>query len=126
MVAPNTEEVSFVVALPGWEVLYYVKGGDFSAVAVIAWGVILGSDGVSHVHPVTVGAAEWPLDQERPLCSPDGDVSYNGKNWPTVWAWLDEMKTTEPTALAISHAPTGVLALDKYRHKFAIPHGDGS
>ncbi len=121
---PNTEEVSFVVALPGWEVLYYIKGGDFKAISVIAWGVVMNGD-AARVYPVEVGAAEWPLIEERPLCSPDGYVSYGEKSWPTVWAWLDDMKLTEPPDFSIPHASTGVLALDKYRHKFAVPHGDG-
>ena len=119
MPAPNTEEVTFVVALPNWEVLYYLKDGDFKTESVVAWGVILDSDGKTHVHPVLIGD-ERALSDIRPLLSPDGDVSYGAKSWPTVWAWLDDMKKTDAAPdFAIPRAPAGVTVLDSFRNRFA-------
>ena len=34
----NTE-VSFVFAFPGWEVLYYFKGGRFESTQIVAWAI---------------------------------------------------------------------------------------
>ena len=34
-----TDDVAFVMALPGWDVLYYFHGGRFETAPIVAWGV---------------------------------------------------------------------------------------
>ena len=125
------ENVAFVMALPGWEVCYYLKGGRFETAPVVAWGVTA-QDGVFvRATPVTSDLA-WSYDDERTICTPDGDVTCGDlERWDSLWAWLDEMKRRErdePDELPAERAapPTAgphpkVLALDNFRHKL---HGD--
>lgn len=120
-------EVTFVVALPGWDVLYYFKGGRFETTPIIAWAVFV-DGGMTRAIPVT-SDVEWALDDSRPICTPDGDVTLGDlEHWSSVWTWLDDMKKREqndPRALPPSpnvkigdphSAP--VLALDAFRDKF--------
>ena len=121
-------EVTFVVALPGWDVLYYFKGGRFETTTVIAWGIFVDENGFTRVSPVT-SDVQWSLDDDRPICTPDGDVTLGDlERWPSVWAWLDDMKKREvnnPESLPPTPSiPLGnkrgapVLALDSFRGKF--------
>lgn len=123
----DTEAVNFVVALPGWEVLYYFKGGRFETAHVIAWAIVPDADSFAHTYPITTDS--WALEDSRPVCTPDGDVTCGDlEHWSSVWDWLDDMKKREaddPRSLPPSPPtkigdPKGapVLALDAFRTKF--------
>jgi hypothetical protein len=129
-------EVTFVTAMPGWEVLYYFKGGRFETSPVIAWGVHAVEGTFVRAAPVTADLA-WALDDDRTLCTPDGDVTCGElEKWPTVWAWLEDMQrreTEEPGALPPERPPARVpsdgnapIVLDNFRRKFQKQEGDGS
>jgi hypothetical protein len=125
-------EVSFVVAMPGWEVLTYVKGGQFETAPIVSWAIVGDTDTETFkLKPVTA-ALTISVDEDFPICSPDGDVTegITGK-WATVWQWLVEMQDREargtlderPTAPPPPDAPNTVV-LDTYRRKFQQPPGD--
>ena len=70
---PDTE-VSFVLAFPGWEILYYFRGGRFETAPVVAWAIHEVDGGFARAVPVTSDIA-WSIDDDRALCTPDGDVT---------------------------------------------------
>jgi len=124
----DDENVAFVMAFPGWSVLYYMRGGRFESAPIVAWGVTA-QDGVFvRATPVTTDLA-WSYDDERTICTPDGDVTCGDlERWDTIWSWLDEMKRREneaPDTLP-PERPQGqpaepkpkLLALDNFRQKF--------
>ena len=124
----DTTEVSFVLAFPGWEVLYYFKGGRFESAPIVAWAIHAVEGSFARAVPVTTDMA-WSLEDDRPICTPDGDVTLGDlERWPSVWAWLDDMKKREvnnPESLPPTPSiPLGnkrgapVLALDSFRGKF--------
>jgi hypothetical protein len=121
-------EVSFVLAFPGWEVLYYFRGGRFESAPIVAWAIHAVEGSFARAVPVTTDMA-WSLEDDRPICTPDGDVTLGDlERWPSVWAWLDDMKKREvnnPESLPPTPSiPLGnkrgapVLALDSFRGKF--------
>ena len=90
--------VAFVMALPGWEVLYYFRGGRFETAPVVAWGVTAQEGVFVRATPVTTDLA-WSYDDERTICTPDGDVTCGDlERWDSIWSWLDEMKRREAEA----------------------------
>ena len=90
----NTE-VSFVFAFPGWEVLYYFKGGRFESTQIVAWAIHAEEGMFIRTSPVTTDLA-WALDDDRTICTPDGDVTCGElERWPTVGAWLADMQRRE-------------------------------
>jgi hypothetical protein len=110
----DAEAVNFIVAMPGWDVLYYRDGGGFDASPVIAWAIVPGNDGFVHSYPVTVEPAAY--DDTRPLCTPDGNVICSDlEQWDSVWSWLAAMKEREISPRPA--APSPVLALDNFRSK---------
>jgi len=118
-------EVSFVVALPGWEVLTYIKGGQFETAPIVSWAIVEDVDTEAvKLKPITT-ALTVSLDEDFAICSPDGDVTegVTGK-WPTVWSWLDTMlqREADGTLNAPPPAPQPVegntVVLDNYRRKF--------
>lgn len=124
-------EVSFVFAFPGWEVLYYFKGGRFETAPVVAWAVqdTVTADGpFVRVVPVTADLA-WSSDDDRPLCTPDGDVTCGElERWDSVWEWLADMQRREreepdklPTERSQAQPPgegTAPIVLNNFRKKF--------
>ena len=121
-------EVSFVVALQGWEVLTYVKGGQFETAPVVSWAVVGDTDTeLFQLKPVTTSMTV-ALDVEYVICSPDGDVTegLTGK-WPTVWQWLDTMVQREVDGTLNDPPPAppveggNTVVLDAYRRKFQMP-----
>jgi hypothetical protein len=127
-------EVSFVPASQGWEVLYYFKGGRFETAPIIAWGIHAAEGTFARAIPVTADMA-WTLDEDRAICTPDGDVTLGDiERWPTVWAWLEDMQrreTDEPGALPPEHPPThdpfegnAPLVLANFRRKFQKQEGE--
>ena len=131
----DSDEVTFVPCMGNWDVLYYSEGGRFTTTPVIAWVITADSDGFVHTYPITLDA--WALEDSRPVCGPDGDVTCGDlEHWDNVWMWLDDMRkreTADPRALPpgpgvrigdSKKAP--VLALDNFRHRFQqpLPHGD--
>ena len=128
-------EVSFVIAFPGWEVLYYFKGGRFESAPIVAWAIHAVEGSFARAVPVTTDMA-WSLEDDRPICTPDGDVTLGElERWPTVAIWLDDMQRREsedPQSLPPERPPTeregqgNTLVLDIFRRKFQIPHGEGS
>lgn len=127
-------EVTFVVALPGWEVLYFFKGGRFQSTPVVAWGVTVDENGFTRISPVTTDM-QWSLDDDRALCSPDGVVTLGElERWETVWEWLADMvrrergepdKLPAPRPEAVSQSPGNApVVLNNYRKRFMTPHGD--
>lgn len=129
-------EVSFVVASPGWDVLYYFKGGRYETAPIIAWAVVVQDDIFVRATPVTTDLA-WSLEDDRTICTPDGDVTHGElEHWPNVPQWLADMERREreaPDKLP-AERPTGKpqgdgnapIVLDNFRRKFGIPHGDGA
>lgn len=127
-------EVQFVMAFPGWEVLYYFKGGRYDSAPVVAWG-IHAIDGVfARAVPITSDLA-WDIHDDRTICTPDGDVTHSEhEHWPTLATWLDDMQRREtenpdklPTARPSPQLVEGnTLVLDNFRRKFQMPHGEGS
>jgi hypothetical protein len=119
-------EVSFILARPGWEVLYYFKGGRFETAPIVAWGIEAGDDDFIRAIPVTTDLA-WSPDDDRAICTPDGEVTCGElEKWPTVWAWLDDMQrreSEEPDKLPPERPPMGgnTVVLDNYRRKFQEP-----
>jgi len=124
-----TDEVAFVMALPGWDVLYYFKGGRFETAPIVAWGIIAQEGIFVRAFPVTTDLA-WSIEDSRPISTPDGDVTCGDlERWETVQIWLDEMirrETENPNAFP-SERPSPqtmagpkpkILALDNFRHKF--------
>ena len=122
-------ELNFVVALPGWEVLYYSKGGRFETAPIVAWGIYFAGDFVRAV-PITTDLA-WLPEDSRVICTPDGDVTRGDvERWPTVWAWLEDMKRRESEGGELPpDRPAGeqaavegnTVVLDNYRRKFQEP-----
>ncbi len=120
-------EVSFVLALPGWEVLDYFGEDNFITSPVVAWAIVAGPDGVIYTSPVTTDST-WALDDTRTLCDPEGIVTQNEDDgtvtrWDTLWDWLDTMKkeSAAPPRLRPRPAESEGLApvvLDNYRRKF--------
>jgi hypothetical protein len=129
------DEVTFIPALPGWEVLYYrrasaTRGPEFSTMPVIAWGVYM-EENLERAQPVTADGG-FGYDEARTICSPNGEVICGDlEHWDNVWHWFDAMKrreTTAPETLPPEQEdeptmadPRNVLAMDKYRHKFQLP-----
>lgn len=129
-------EVSFIVASPGWEVLYYCKGGRFEAAPIIAWGLHAVEGTFARAVPITADLA-WALEDDRTICAPNGDVTLGELGrWPSVWAWLEDMQrceTEEPGALPPERPPAqqtfegnAPLVLDNFRRRFQKQEGDGS
>lgn len=119
-------EVTFVPAMPGWEVLYYFKGGRFETAPVVAWGASVNDDGFVRAIPVTSDLA-WHMEDDRPICTPDGDVTLGElEKWPTVWAWLADMERREsedpnslpPDRPAPQDGGNGPIVLENYRRRF--------
>lgn len=128
-------DVAFVMALPGWEVLYYLRGGNFTSSPVVAWGITAQDDTFVRAIPVTADLA-WSIDDSRPICTTDGEVTCGDlERWDNVWTWLDEMKRREaedPNSLPPERPATrpaqtsgnAPLVLENFRQKFRQPQGD--
>lgn len=131
-----TDDVTFVIALPGWEVLYYFKGGRFETAPIVAWGIVVDEvgNGVVRVTPVTTDLA-WSLDDERTICTPEGDVTCGDfQRWPNLWEWLADMQrreTEEPDKLPLDRPSppsdgNAPVVLENYRRRFQRQEGDVS
>ncbi len=128
--------VAFVMALPGWDVLYYFHGGRFETAPVVAWGIVAQEGTFVRAFPVTTDLA-WSIEDTRAICTPDGDVTVGDlERWDSVWSWLDDMKrresdapdtlpperpSTTPLPPSAGNAP---LVLENFRQKFR--QGDAS
>ena len=132
----DTTEVSFVLAFPGWEVLYYFKGGRFETAPIIAWGIHAVEGTFARAVPITADLA-WALEDDRTICTPDGDVTRGElERWPNVYAWLEDMQrreTEEPGALPSERPPAqspsdgnAPIVLENFRRKFQKQEGDAS
>jgi hypothetical protein len=128
-------EITFIAALPGWDVLYYSKatatrGPEWSSTPVIAWG-IYEEDSFVRAQPVTADCA-WSYDDARTICGPNGEVICGDlEHWDNIGHWFDEMKRREVTAPSTLPEPApeeqgmtnphNILALDKFRDRFRAP-----
>lgn len=137
--ADNETEVSFVACLGDWQVLYYFRGGRFESAPIVAWAIHAVEGSFARAVPVTTDMA-WSLEDDRPICTPDGDVTLGElERWPTVAVWLDDMQRREsedPQSLPLERPPTepmpysegnAPLVLENYRRRFhRTQEGDAS
>lgn len=108
-------DITFVVALPGWDVLYY-RNGRYDTAPVVAWGVSVDDNGFVRAVPVTSDVS-WAVEDSRPIWTPDGEVTCGDlEQWPTIEAWLADMQKRE-----IRRPLAPVLALDDFKHKLLPP-----
>lgn len=128
-------EITFIAALPGWDVLYYrrateKRGPEWSSTPVVAWG-IYEDEGFVRAQPVSADCS-WSYEDARVICGPNGEVVYGDlEHWDSIGHWFDEMKRREVTApdtlpseqeqdLPMTN-PSNILALDTFRDKFRAP-----
>ena len=129
-------EVSFVLAMPGWDVVYYVKGGSYESSPIVAWAVHAVDGTFMRATPVTTDLA-WALDDDRVICTPEGDVTCGEfERWPNLPTWLEDMQRREaenPDALPPGRPPlsqsavpegNAPIVLENFRRKFE--RGDAS
>lgn len=132
----NDIEVSFVACLGNWEALYYFRGGRFESASIVAWAIHAVEGSFARAVPVTTDMA-WSLEDDRPICTPDGDVTLGElERWPTVAIWLDDMQRREsedPRSLPPERPSpiqptdsTAPIVLENYRQKFQRQEGYNS
>lgn len=113
----DTDQVSFLPAAPGFEVLTFQADKTYRTSPVIAWAIMsTESEGFVRAFPVTCTDA-WSLNDDRTVCLPNGEVVCDDRTWATIGEWLAEMKSNDGKPMALPGART-VLALDSFRDKF--------
>jgi hypothetical protein len=125
----------FIGAAPGFDVLYYQGGDRYHAEPIVGWAVAE-FEGQAKAFPLTC-EGDWPLDNVRPIMSPDGSIRCGeNESWNCIAAWLDTMRNRNigsalkpELAAPVPPFPRNgdVAVLDNFRHRFQrIPHGSGS
>lgn len=131
--ADYTEEVKYVQAAPGYDVLLYVPATKtFESHPVCAWAILHGDENFICAQPIT--CMSWSVNDDRSVRMPSGEVVCDARLWPNAETWLAEMKANDGVPLAAEDVPSAaapddappditapVLALDSFRNRFRGP-----
>lgn len=119
----DTDQVTYVPAATGFEVLTYLPDDKtYFARPVVAWAILADAEGFVRAFPLTPGES-LSLNADPVVHLPNGEVVSGDLEWATLTEWLNHTK-----ANGVPHPHTGlvsdaqrkapILALDAFRSKF--------